>query len=154
VREFGAGARAAACQQSLPPETPIVQLVSATRTKSATASVTATSATTPASAPAPAESQAVGGIFTGADRRRHRRTPHYVPATLQPASGNADADEAVLVFNISLGGVGLICDHRYRADTVWRITLGNGPLLLNAKVKVVSCRVRGDGRFDVGCEFC
>ena len=96
----------------------------------------------------------LGTPYTGPDRRRTPRDPHYVNATLQPASGNAEVDESVLVCNLSLGGVGLICDHRYRTGAVWRITLGQGPLLLNAKVRVVSCRSRSDGRFDVGCAFC
>ena len=91
--------------------------------------------------------------YTGPDRRRSAREAHFVPGTLQPASGSADLDEQVVVCNLSLGGVGLVCDHRYRLGTHWRITLGNGPLLLNAKVRVVSCRQRADGRFDVGCEF-
>jgi hypothetical protein len=92
--------------------------------------------------------------YTGPDRRRTKREAHFVKATLQPASGNAEVDEAVLVCNLSLGGVGLLCDHRYRVNTVWRITLGHGPLLLNAKLRVVSCRARSDGRYDVGCAFC
>src|SRR5687767_13549961 len=92
--------------------------------------------------------------YPGPDRRKHPRHPHVVVATLQPASGNADVDESVRVFDLSLGGVGLVSDHRYRDGSVWRITLGNGPLLLNAKIRVVFCRARDDGWFDVGCEFC
>jgi len=91
--------------------------------------------------------------YKGPDRRRTLREAHFVRGTLQPASGNADLDEQVVVCNLSLGGVGLVCDHRYRCGTMWRITLGNGPLLLNAKVRVISCRARADGRFDVGCAF-
>ena len=93
-------------------------------------------------------------LYGGPDRRQSIRNPHPVPATLQPATGNADVDEPSLVCNLSLGGVGLVCDHKYQLGTVWRITLGNGPLFLNAKIKVVSCRVRPDGRYDVGCSFC
>jgi hypothetical protein len=77
-----------------------------------------------------------------------------VPATLQPASGNADVDEAILVCNLSLGGVGLLCDHRYTLGTVWRVTLGNRAAVPQRKVRVVSCRPRADGRYDVGCTFC
>jgi hypothetical protein len=101
-----------------------------------------------------APDEPVGAPYTGPDRRRSPRESHYVQATLQPASGNSDVDEPVLVCNLSLGGVGLICDHRIRTGTVWRITLGKGPLLLNAKVRVISCRSRSDGRFDVGCAYC
>ena len=115
------------------------------------------SATRPASASSSATtatSSRADTTYTGPDRRRSARQPHFVAATMQPPSGNAEVDEAVMVCDLSLGGVGLLCDHRYRLGTVWRITLGNGPLFLNAKVKVVSCRSRGDGRYDVGCAFC
>ncbi len=88
------------------------------------------------------------------DRRRSEREPHPVTATLQPANGNTDAEDTVAVRDLSLGGVGLACDRRYAAGTVWRITFGNGPMLLNAKIRVVSCRKRSDKRYDVGCEFC
>ena len=91
--------------------------------------------------------------YAGPDRRRATREPHFVNGTIQPANGSADLDEQVVVCNLSLGGVGLVCDHRYRVGTLWRITLGNGPLLLNAKVKIISCRTRPDGRFDVGCAY-
>ena len=92
--------------------------------------------------------------LTGAERRRSKRERHDVDAILQPADGNTDAEEKVAVRDLSLGGVGIVCSHPYRVDSVWRITLGNGPLFLNAKVRVVGCRVRADKRFDVGCEFC
>lgn len=110
--------------------------------------------TKPAQGQTSTSPQPAGQIYDGPDRRRSIRNPHFVPATLQPATGNADVDEPALVCNLSLGGVGLVCDHRYRAGTIFRITLGNGPLFLNAKIKVVNCRARPDGRFDVGCEFC
>jgi hypothetical protein len=92
--------------------------------------------------------------YTGPDRRRNPRHPHFVAATLQPADGNTDLNEQVLVCNLSLGGAGILCDRRYAVDSVWRLTLGNGPLFLNAKVSIRSCRPRPDGRFDVGCQFC
>jgi hypothetical protein len=92
--------------------------------------------------------------YTGPDRRQSPRHAHFVTATLQPADGNTDLNEEVLVCNLSLGGTGLLCDRQYAVDSVWRITLGNGPLFLNAKVVIRSCRPRPDGRFDVGCQFC
>lgn len=110
-------------------------------------------AATPRTRPANTAPASHDPTYTGPDRRRSAREAPFVPGTLQPASGSADLDDRVVVCNLSLGGVGLVCDHRYRLGTHWRITLGNGPLLLNAKVRVVSCRRRPDGRFDVGCEF-
>lgn len=90
----------------------------------------------------------------GRERRRHPREPHSVPATLYPASGNTDLSEDVMVSDLSISGVGVICKRRFERDTCWRIILGNGPLYLNAKLRIVCCRDRADGRYDVGCEFC
>ena len=114
-------------------------------------SATRTQPAGPTSAPAPAVDPQT---YTGPDRRQSPRHAHFVSATLQPADGNTDLNEEVLVCNLSLGGAGLLCDRRYAVDSVWRITLGNGPLFLNAKVCIRSCRPRPDGRFDVGCQFC
>jgi hypothetical protein len=114
-------------------------------------SATRTQPTTslPADVPAPCDP-----TYTGPDRRRNLRHAHFVSATLQPADGNTDLNEQVLVCNLSLGGAGLLCDRQYAIDSVWRITLGNGPLFLNARMSIRSCRPRADGRFDVGCQFC
>src|SRR5437762_143972 len=94
------------------------------------------------SATASTENQKPQQPYTGPDRRRNPRHPHYVTATMQPADGNTDLNQEVLVCNLSIGGAGLLCDQPYAVDTVWRITLGNGPLYLNAKVRIASCRPR------------
>jgi hypothetical protein len=77
-----------------------------------------------------------------------------VPADAQPASGNADVDEARAGLQPLARRRGLLCDHRYRWGTVWRVTLATARCFLNAKVRVVSCRLASDGRCDVGCAFC
>jgi hypothetical protein len=104
--------------------------------------------------PAPAASKTPHGPYDGPERRRSRRESHFVTATLQPASGDASVDRHVVVFDISLGGVGFRAPYTYRVGTVYRITLGTGPLFLNARLRVVSCRQRDDGMFDIGSAFC
>jgi hypothetical protein len=101
--------------------------------------------TVPASAP-PA---------TPAERRRSKREAHVVVATLQPPSGDASIDREVTVHNLSLGGVGFRSPERVDVGAVYRITLGTGPLLLNARVKIVSCRRRREGGgYEAGAAFC
>jgi hypothetical protein len=90
----------------------------------------------------------------GVERRRSTREAQMTVATLQPASGDASVDRQVLVCNLSLGGVGFRAAHRFQSGEVYRITLGTGPLFLNARLRIVSCRARTDGTFDVGAAFC
>src|SRR3954469_23224281 len=100
-----------------------------------TPDMSATRTQRPGSVSGPQDATTSEQPYTGPDRRRNPRHPHFVGATMQPADGNTDLNQAVLVCNLSIGGVGLLTDHPYAVDTVWRITLGNGPLYLNAKVR-------------------
>ncbi len=71
----------------------------------------------------------------GAERRRSRRVPVTMPATLTPLEArDASAALELQVRNVSLHGAGL-------------------PLKLHARVRVVASRQRRDGMWDVGVEF-
>jgi hypothetical protein len=94
------------------------------------------------------------GAPSGRERRRSNRESQLTVATLQPASGDASVDRPVMVCNLSLGGVGFRAPQRYQSGEIYRITLGAGPLFLNARLRIVSCRARVDGTFDVGAAFC
>ncbi len=88
-----------------------------------------------------------------ADRRRSSRQHQLAVATLQPASGDTQIECQVLVCNLSLGGVGFRCSQKIRVGETYRITLGTGPLFLNARIRIMNVRSRPDGAFDVGAEF-
>jgi hypothetical protein len=90
---------------------------------------------------------------TGVERRRSHREPQMTVATLQPVNGDASVDRQVHVCNLSLGGVGFRSAQRFLPGEMYRITVGTGPLFLNARLRVVSCRARVDGTFDVGAAF-
>ena len=62
--------------------------------------------------------------------------------------------EDVRVIDLSLGGVGFESPRLYKPGAVWRITFGTGPLFLNARIRIVSCRQDQTGKFHVGAEFC
>jgi len=91
---------------------------------------------------------------TGVERRRSHREPQMTVATLQPVNGDASVDRQVHVCNLSLGGVGFRSAQRFLPGEMYRITVGTGPLFLNARLRIVSCRARPDGTFDVGAAFC
>jgi hypothetical protein len=101
-----------------------------------------------------ANAAAVSPGPAGQERRRSTRESQLTVATLQPANGDASIELPVLVCNLSLGGVGFRASQRFQAGQTYRITLGAGPLFLNARLTIVSCRARADGTFDVGAAFC
>jgi len=89
-----------------------------------------------------------------AERRRSVRHEHLVPAWLSPEAGNPRGkQQQVEVYNLSLGGVGFTTDEAMDEGTDHWIIVGNGPLHVSSRMRVVSCRVRDDGRYDVGGEF-
>jgi hypothetical protein len=109
----------------------------------------ATATLTPTPAPAPLPDK-------GVERRRSVREKVVAPAVLQPPSGDASIEAAhgVTVQDLSLGGVGFRAAEKFAPGETYRITLGKGPLLLNARVKIVSCRQVGHRQYHVGAEFC
>ena len=112
-------------------------------------------ATRPRTRPSPATGTAPqpDPSYSGPERRRSPRRPVSAQATLQPASGDASVDRHVMAFDLSLGGVGFRAPHPYKVGAVYRITL-TGPMVLNARVRVVSCRRGSNGLYDVGGAFC
>ena len=88
------------------------------------------------------------------DRRRSIRHEHIVPAWLSPEAGNPQSkQQQVDVFNLSLGGVGFTSDKPLDEGADFWIIVGNGPLHVSSRMRVVSARQRDDGRWDVGGEF-
>ena len=90
----------------------------------------------------------------GIERRRSVREKLVAPAVLQPASGDASVDRGVQVQDLSLGGVGFVASEKFDPGEVYRITLGKGPLLLNARVRIISCNKTGHRMYRCGAEFC
>jgi hypothetical protein len=106
-------------------------------------------------APAVTEVKAeVKGAPSGIERRRSPREKLVAPAVLQPSSGDASVDRGVQVQDLSLGGVGFVATEKFDPGEVYRITLGKGPLLLNARVRIISCNKTGHRMYRCGAEFC
>jgi hypothetical protein len=136
----------------------------ATATKAVAAPRTATrsvatpapvAASTNAGATAVAEPpKAAAAGPSGIERRRSVREKLVAPAVLQPSSGDASVDRGVQVQDLSLGGVGFVASEKFDPGEVYRITLGKGPLLLNARVRIVSCNKTAHRIYRCGAEFC
>jgi hypothetical protein len=108
--------------------------------------MTATAIATPTAPPAPTPA--------GIERRRSPREQLVAPAVLQPPSGDASCDRGVQVQDLSLGGVGFRATEQFTPGEIYRITLGKGPLLLNARVRIISCNKTGHRMYRCGAEFC
>ena len=110
----------------------------------------------PAAAPAkePAVEKKAETGPSGVERRRSPREKLVAPAVLQPSSGDASVDRGVQVQDLSLGGVGFVAAEKFDPGETYRITLGKGPLLLNARVKIISCNKTGHRMYRCGAEFC
>jgi hypothetical protein len=141
----------------------------ATRAVAAPKAATRAVATRPSEAEAPAPVAARSGTAvldapkalapapgapSGIERRRSVREKLVAPAVLQPSSGDASVDRGVQVQDLSLGGVGFVASEKFDPGEVYRITLGKGPLLLNARVRIVSCNKTAHRMYRCGAEFC
>ena len=119
--------------------------------KVASGSTATATATATAVAPAPGTTPPAA---SGYERRRSPREKLVAPAVLQPSSGDASVDRGVQVQDLSLGGVGFVAPEKFEPGEVYRITLGKGPLLLNARVRIISCNKTGHRMYRCGAEFC
>ena len=88
------------------------------------------------------------------DRRRSRRDDQDLPAWLSPAGRrSASAGGQVRVADLSLHGVGMLSPTPMETGGAHWIVVNGGALRLSCRLRVVSCRRRGDGRYECGGEF-
>ncbi|MGH7214915.1 MAG: hypothetical protein ACREIT_09145, partial [Tepidisphaeraceae bacterium] len=59
----------------------------------------------------------------------------------------------VFVVNVSIHGAGFRCPVSFDLGAKYDMRIGNGPLFLSSRVRIISSRRRKDGTFDVGAEF-
>jgi hypothetical protein len=85
--------------------------------------------------------------------RRSRRDTLVTPALLWRFANPQGPGTRVYVFNISLGGIAFRSRTAFEPAAVHFIRLAAGPLKLEHRVRVVWCRKREEGIFDIGAEF-
>jgi hypothetical protein len=88
------------------------------------------------------------------DRRRSSREPVVTVGMIRPLNHDDAAPEQVLVTNVSLHGVGVRATRPIGVGTRWAIEIGVGPLHITSRMRVVRTRLRSDGTYDIGAEFC
>ena len=88
----------------------------------------------------------------GRERRRSNRLSAGVGATLVRV-GEEEKTEHILIHDISIHGVGFRCARGLEIGQACEVDMGTGPLRLCGRVRIVNCRARRDGSYDIGAEF-
>lgn len=91
---------------------------------------------------------------TDIDRRRSTREPVVTVGMIRPLNHDDAVPEQVLVSNVSMHGVGLLSAKPLPVGSRWAIEIGVGPLHITSRLRVVRTRIRSDGTYDIGGEFC
>ena len=95
-----------------------------------------------------------GPRLAAGERRRSERTETACDGWISGPGGNDfTSGRQVRVVDLSLHGVGFISDRACEPDERRWVLIHRGALRLSTRVRVASCRQRGDGMFDVGGEF-
>jgi len=87
------------------------------------------------------------------DRRRSPRQPYVATAWISGESGNPGTDHQVVVFDLSLHGVGFTSDEPFEPEAIHWMILGSGGLRASSRIRIITCRVRDQGGHDCGAEF-
>jgi len=90
-----------------------------------------------------------------AERRRAPRQAYESKGWIscEAGSGGRETSRTVEVFDLSLYGAGFVSENRFEPDAIHWMILGGGGLRASSRIRVISCRLRDDGRFDCGAEF-
>lgn len=89
------------------------------------------------------------------DRRRSVRVPHVVEAWISsPTDFEKAEQQEVCSVNLSRHGVAFDNKKDVATGSFWIIEIGFGDQRMISEVRIVSCRERDPGVFEVGAEFC
>jgi hypothetical protein len=90
----------------------------------------------------------------GADRRRSTREPIFSLGRISCIDADGVCNLEVMVTDVSLHGCGFRCNVELDETSTYEIAIGVGPLHLSAKCRIVRVRLRADGSYDLGAQFC
>ena len=75
-----------------------------------------------------------------------------IVTALANAEKPAEAEE-MQIFNVQLQGIGFRSTVPLQPGTLKNLRTNSGDARLTSKVRIISCRLRGDGFFDITAEF-
>ena len=88
------------------------------------------------------------------ERRLTHREPVFTIGRLSCLDADGVCNQEVMVTDVSLHGCGFRCNAELDETSIYEIEIGVGPLHLSSKVRIVRMRLRADGSYDVGSQFC
>jgi hypothetical protein len=94
-----------------------------------------------------------GTAATAEERRRSPRATYVAPAWLSAEAGTRGPNYQVVVFNLSLHGVGFTSEKPLESKAIHWIVIGAGGLRASSRLRIVNCRQRDDGQYDCGAQF-
>jgi hypothetical protein len=104
------------------------------------------------SAPGSADSASAPSAIKARERRRGTRELLNVLAVLSPKNA-PDKPLDVSIVNVSRHGCAFRAPVPFRVGTIYSMRIGTGPLHLASTVRILACRDRADGTYDVGAKF-
>lgn len=90
----------------------------------------------------------------GAERRRATREPVFTIGRISCVDDEGVCNQEVMVTDVSLHGCGFRSTVELDETSVYRIEIGVGPIHMSAKLRIVRVRLRADGSYDLGGQFC
>jgi hypothetical protein len=91
----------------------------------------------------------------GKERRRSERKPNVVETFISsPTSTKLEDREEVTGVNLSRHGVAFEASRAFPAGTFHIIDFAMGEQRMYSEIRIVSCRPAGNGRSEIGAEFC
>jgi hypothetical protein len=92
--------------------------------------------------------------LSGAERRRSTREPVFTVGRISCVDADGVCNQEVMVTDVSLHGCGFRCHVELDETSIYEIEIGVGPLHLHSKMRLVRVRLRSDGSYDIGAQFC
>jgi hypothetical protein len=89
------------------------------------------------------------------ERRRSERKPHVVEAWISSPTAIKETDrEEVTAVNLSRHGLGFESQRPLPVSTFHVIDIAMGEQRIRTEIRIISCRSGGNGRSEIGAEFC
>src|ERR1700733_5032758 len=94
-------------------------------------------------------------VRSSSERRRSERKPNVVETFISsPTSTNPEDREEVTGVNLSRHGVAFEASRAFATDSFHIIDFAMGEQRMYSEIRIISCRPVGNGRSEIGAEFC
>lgn len=89
-----------------------------------------------------------------ADRRHSHRENVFTIGRITRLDNDTVFSHEVMITDVSLHGCGFRSAVELDETLPYHMSIGIGPLHLSAKIRIIRVRLRSDGSYDIGSQFC